>query len=107
LIDHGEDAAVRGIDDQSSAVHVAQGVDGGLADDRIFAGGLIAFADVALKKGTGGEALVIMVNPTDRSAGQVRSGSRGRRSVDCGAVRRGGMRARNVRGAGGGCSSFV
>ena len=42
LIDHGEDAAVGGIDDDGGAVHVAQGVDGSLTDDGVFSGGDVA-----------------------------------------------------------------
>ena len=42
LVDHGQDAAVGGVDDHGGAVHVAQGVDGRLADDRIFAGRHVA-----------------------------------------------------------------
>ncbi len=38
LVDHGQNAPVGGIDDHGGAVHVAQSVDGGLADHRILAG---------------------------------------------------------------------
>ena len=42
LVHHGQHAAAGGLDGEHGAVHVAQSVDGGLADDRIFAGGDIA-----------------------------------------------------------------
>ena len=61
LVDHGQDAAVGGIDHHRGAVHVAEGVDGGLADDGIFAGDDVVAEDVAVGKGAGGEALVIMM----------------------------------------------
>ena len=59
LVDHGQNASVGGIDHDGGAVHVAQGVDRGLADDRIFAGGDVARKDIALGKGTGGEPLEV------------------------------------------------
>ena len=59
LVDHGEDAAVRGVDDDSGAVHVAECVDGGLADDGVLTGGDVGGEEIAGGKGTGGEALVV------------------------------------------------
>ena len=59
LVDHGQNAAVGGVDDDGGAVHVAEGVDGGLADDGVFAGGDVAGELVGGGEGTGGEALVI------------------------------------------------
>ena len=61
LIDHGQDAAVGGIDDHGGAVHVAERVDGCLADDGVFAGGDVAGEDVARGEGAGGEALVVVM----------------------------------------------
>ena len=59
LVDHGQDAAVGGIDDHGGAVHVAQGVDGRLANHRVFAGRHVAGKDVSAGKGAGGKALVV------------------------------------------------
>ena len=50
LIDHGQDAAVGGVDDHGGAVHVAERVDGGLADDGVFAGGDVAGEHVGMAK---------------------------------------------------------
>ena len=50
LVDHGQNAAVGGIDDHGGAVHVAQGVDGGLADHRILAGRHVALANFAWQR---------------------------------------------------------
>ena len=61
LVDHGQNAAVRGIDDHGGAVHIAQRVDGRLAHHRIFAGRHVAGEDVAFGKGAGRKALVIMM----------------------------------------------
>src|SRR5215472_7178367 len=36
LVDHGKDAAVRGVNGDDGAVHVAEGVNGGLANDGVF-----------------------------------------------------------------------
>jgi hypothetical protein len=38
LVDHGQDAAIGRIDDHGGAVHIAEGVDGGLAHHRVLAG---------------------------------------------------------------------
>ena len=37
LVDHGENAAAAGIDDDNSSVELAKGFDHGLSDDRVFA----------------------------------------------------------------------
>ncbi len=47
LIDHGENASAGRLNRQHRAIHVAQCVNRGLADDRVFAGGDIAVRDVA------------------------------------------------------------
>ncbi len=60
LVDHGEDAAGRGVDGEGGAVHVAQGIEGGGADDGIFAGGDVAEGEV-VGKGVSCEALVVDV----------------------------------------------
>ena len=60
LVHHGQHAAAGRLDGEHGAVHVAQCVDGGLADDRIFAGGDVAVAGVD-SVGTGRESLVITV----------------------------------------------
>ena len=87
LVDHGQNAAVGGVDDHGRAVHVAQGVDGCLADDGVFAGGDVAGELVGAGKGAGGKALVVMM------AGAVQSGLTrcGPRLASCGEPgRRGG-----------------
>ena len=82
LVDHGQNAAVGGVDDHGGAVHVAQGVDGGLADDRVFAGGDVAREDVAAGKGTGGEALVVMMAASECESNL--RGAAGPRLASCG-----------------------
>ena len=96
LVDHGQDAAIGGVDDHGGAVHVAQGVDGGLADDGILAGGDVAGKDVAGGKGAGGEALVGVVTACGKrgaagsgpgcAAGGQGSLLRGRSRLGAGAV---------------------
>jgi hypothetical protein len=55
LVDHRQNASIGGVDHDGCAVHAAQGVDCGLANYRIFAGGDVALKDIALGKGTRGE----------------------------------------------------
>ena len=57
LVHHRENASVRRIDHDGGAVHVAQRVDRGLANNRIFTRGDVARKDIALGKGTRSEAL--------------------------------------------------
>ena len=78
LVDHGQDAPVGGVDDHGGAVHVAQGVDGRLADHRVFAGGDVAGKNVAAGKGTGREALIVaMAADMKRSPAQRARGAPG------------------------------
>ena len=58
LVDHGQNAAAGGLDSEHGAIHVAQGIEGGLANDRIFAGGHIA-VEVVVRERAGGETLVV------------------------------------------------
>ena len=61
LVDHGQDAAVAGIDGNHRAIHVAQGIQRGFAHDRIFARGYIARRRIR-GVGAGREALTIKMN---------------------------------------------
>ena len=58
LVDHGKDASVGGVDDHGGAVHIAESVNGSLADDGVFSGSDVACEHIIAGKGTGGEALV-------------------------------------------------
>ena len=62
LIDHGENAAVCGIDDDGSAVHAAEGFDGSLTDDGVFSGGDVARANIAGEERVGSEVLVVVMD---------------------------------------------
>ncbi len=68
LVDHGQDAAIGGVDDHRCAVHVAESVNGGLANDRVFAGSHVFGHDVPMGKRAGRETLVIVM-PADAQPG--------------------------------------
>ena len=56
LVDHGEDAAAGGVDGEGGAVHVAEGFNGGGANDWVFPGGDVS-GGLAVSEGGGVEAL--------------------------------------------------
>src|ERR1700677_105637 len=58
MVEHGQNAAVAGVDGYRSPVHIAQSVDGGLANDWILAGGHITLGDVRVGKGASGKVLI-------------------------------------------------
>ena len=75
LVDHGQDAAIAGIDRNDRPIHVAERVDCSLADYRIFAGSHIAGKDVGSGVGTRGEALNVAMSarPVDSKSGMSRN----------------------------------
>src|SRR5262249_51130119 len=73
LVDHGEDAPVRGVDGDHGAVHVAQGVNGGLADDGIFALDDVPVGEV-VSEGVSGEALNVAMAAVTARGGSLGDG---------------------------------
>ena len=68
LIDHGQDAAIAGVDGYHGAIHVAQRIDRRLAHHGIFSRSHIALGDVRVSKRAGGEMLVRTVAHQNRAA---------------------------------------
>ena len=70
LVHHREHAAVLGVDGECGAVHVAERLDKGGADERVFAGGDVAEGDIVdvLREGGCGEVLDVAHLPQDDSS---------------------------------------
>src|SRR5262249_28009116 len=100
LVDHGEDAAVRGVDGDHGAVHVAQGVNGGLADDGVFALDDVAIGDV-VREGVPAEVLNVAMAAVTAHGGCFGDGDLDRSGFDGGGAGRGGPRPTWAGGGGG------
>ena len=73
LVDHGKDAAVGGIDHHCGAIHIAERIDGRLANHRILARRDVALTCSSLNKRAGREAFVIVVAAVIGSSAHVRA----------------------------------
>ncbi len=73
LVDHGQNAAIRWVDDHGRAVHVAERVDRGLTHHRIFAGRDVTLADASVEDRADRDVLVITMMADKNRAAEMSS----------------------------------